>query len=286
VTTRAPEIDVGATAFAKEDTAHARPAETAGGDEESLDVERTDSTLHMGPGPAAENQAGDQLVQLLTPDQRRSRRKRDVRATTVSVKRMTKRQLEEGRLLYPTPDDAEPRPATRGVCEGGARPCPYVSCKHHLYLDVSQRTGAIKLNFPDLEVEDMTVSCALDIADENGATLERVGEVMNLTRERVRQLEQKGLDNGLRAVLKQLPELASEYTPAPGTEPRARTLWHVVKDDRRQRLTEKGLCNHCGKVPHRHGRRTCAECGRRATDAAIRSRDRRRQLVTGKPVSS
>ena len=73
------------------------------------------------------------------------------------------------------------------------RPCPFVSCQHHLYLDVSARTGAIKLNFPDLEVWDMTESCALDVADRGGTTLEEVGAIMNLTRERIRQVEVKGL---------------------------------------------------------------------------------------------
>jgi hypothetical protein len=68
-----------------------------------------------------------------------------------------------------------------------------VSCKHHLYLDVSARTGAIKLNFPDLEVWEMTETCALDVADRGGTTLEEVGAIMNLTRERIRQVEVKGL---------------------------------------------------------------------------------------------
>jgi hypothetical protein len=126
----------------------------------------------------------------VTREQRRSRRKRLVRATTVSVKRMTKRDLELGRLLYPD-DEAIERPRTRADCEGAQRPCPFVSCAHHLYLDVSGRTGAIKLNMPDLEPWELRESCTLDVADRGGATLEDVGEVINLTRERVRQYEVK-----------------------------------------------------------------------------------------------
>jgi hypothetical protein len=127
----------------------------------------------------------------ITREQRRSRRKRDVRARTISVKRMTKRELEIGRLLYPETDYWRPR--RREECVDGPRPCPYVSCKHHLYIDVSPRTGAIKLNFPDLEVWEMNESCALDIADRGGTTLEDVGAIMNLTRERIRQVEVKAL---------------------------------------------------------------------------------------------
>lgn len=127
----------------------------------------------------------------VTREQRRSRRKRAVRARTISVKRMTKREIELGRLLYP--DEEIERPQSRADCLDGARPCPFVSCQHHLYLDVSARTGAIKVNFPDLDVWEMSETCALDVADRGGTTLEEVGAIMNLTRERIRQVEVKGL---------------------------------------------------------------------------------------------
>jgi hypothetical protein len=123
----------------------------------------------------------------LTREQRRSRRKRSVRARTVSVKRMTRRDLEASSRHHTQLQLG--KPTTRGECANQERPCPFVSCRHHLYLDVSPRTGSIKLNFPDLEVWELPVSCALDIADAGGSTLEAVGDIMNLTRERVRQLE-------------------------------------------------------------------------------------------------
>lgn len=141
---------------------------------------QTDGALALAPEPQ------------LTREQRRSRRKRDVRARPISVKRLSKAELERGRLLYPE-DTASLRPKTRAECLDGPRPCPFVSCAHHLYLDVSPRTGAIKLNFPDLEVWEMTETCALDVADRGGTTLEEVGAIMNLTRERIRQVEVKGL---------------------------------------------------------------------------------------------
>jgi hypothetical protein len=140
----------------------------------------TDGALALQPEPQ------------LTREQRRSRRKRDVRARTISVKRLSKAELERGRLLFPEDTQSE-RPKMRVECVEGSRPCPFVSCQHHLYLDVSPRTGAIKLNFPDLEVWEMTETCALDVADRGGTTLEEVGAIMNLTRERIRQVEVKGL---------------------------------------------------------------------------------------------
>ena len=144
---------------------------------------QTEGALALDAGPEAP---------AVTREQRRSRRKRAIRAKTISVKRMTKRELELGRMLFPEVDDIE-RPRTRAECSDAPRPCPYVSCKHHLFLDVSARTGAIKLNFPDLEVWEMSETCALDVADRGGTTLEEVGAIMNLTRERIRQVEVKGL---------------------------------------------------------------------------------------------
>jgi hypothetical protein len=140
---------------------------------------------------ALETEGATALEPAISREQRRSRRKREVRARTISVKRMTNRELEIGRLLYPESDYDKPR--QRSECAEGPRPCPFVSCKYHLYIDVSARTGAIKLNFPDLEVWELGESCALDVADRGGTTLEDVGAIMNLTRERIRQVEVKAL---------------------------------------------------------------------------------------------
>lgn len=109
----------------------------------------------------------------------------------MSVKRMTKRELRLGALMYPEEPSRIRLPMTRGDCVDAERPCPFVSCKHHLYLDVSPRTGSIKLNFPDLEPWELEHSCALDAADRGGLTLEEAAERMNITRERLRQLEVK-----------------------------------------------------------------------------------------------
>src|SRR5258708_32925716 len=119
------------------------------GDDELLaddEVLETDGQLALAKAPG-ENPEGDPPV---TREQRRSRRKREIRARTISVKRMTKRELEIGRLLYPEHDYEKPK--SRSECVEGIRPCPFASCKHHLYLAVTSRTGAIKLNCPDLDV--------------------------------------------------------------------------------------------------------------------------------------
>lgn len=117
--------------------------------------------------------------------------RRRSRAKTIAMKRLTKEELRIGALLYP--EKTYWRPASRGECANVARPCPYVSCKYHLYIDVNPRTGSIKVNFPDKEVWELEHSCALDVAQQGGITLEEVGEILNLTRERIRQVEVRGL---------------------------------------------------------------------------------------------
>jgi hypothetical protein len=136
-----------------------------------------------------EDEAESQIY--FTRDQKRSRRKRAVRSLTINTSRFPKSALQVGRLLQPELDVQ--RPKTRQDCAAAARPCPFVSCRYHLYLDVSPRTGSIKLNFPDLEVWELKRSCALDVADESPLGAEELGEVMNLTRERIRQLQERGL---------------------------------------------------------------------------------------------
>jgi hypothetical protein len=117
----------------------------------------------------------------------RAARPRAIRSYTLG-ERDIRRHL---RVIAPEPTEPEPewRPKTRGDCAGVPRPCPYISCAHNLYLDVS-RAGGIKLNFPDLEPEDMPAdsSCSLDIAERGPSSDIQIGAAMNITRERARQL--------------------------------------------------------------------------------------------------
>ena len=114
-----------------------------------------------------------------------------MRSKTIPAKKLTREELQMAEILAPY--NAIPRPRSRLECKGGPRPCPYVSCRHHLYLDVNPEKGSLKLNFPDLKVWEMPETCSLDVAENGGLTLEEVGEILNLTRERIRQVEVRGL---------------------------------------------------------------------------------------------
>lgn len=148
--------------------------------------------------------------------------KRRVRGKTISIKRLSKRELERGRVENPPAKQA--RPQTRGECKQGAnvmRPCPFVSCKYHLYLEVSPRSGGIKLNFPHLEVWELPETCALDVADRGGIAPEPVGSLLNMTRMGVRLIERAGLKK-----LKNLAAIAASAEEGRAvfrsTKPRAR----------------------------------------------------------------
>lgn len=94
-------------------------------------------------------------------------------------------------VVAPTP--AVEHQKTRGECAGGDRPCPLVGCRHHTAIEVNEDSGSLQLNHPEKEPEELTASCSLDIADAGPITLEQTGAVLNLTRERVRQVETKAL---------------------------------------------------------------------------------------------
>jgi hypothetical protein len=83
------------------------------------------------------------------------------------------------------------RPEFRGECEGGRRPCPFVSCRYHLYLDVT-RTGSIVFNFEE-EPWEIDPSCALDVAEDGDHILEDIAGFFSVCRERIRQIERDAL---------------------------------------------------------------------------------------------
>ena len=156
-------------------------------EDEGLELEAADAAEEV-TAAAEETEEG---VPEVSRKIRRRRRRTRPRSKTIAMKRLTREELRQGALMYPPVDI--PRPTSREECRGEMRPCPWVACKHHLYLDINPETGSIKINFPDLEPWELKHTCALDVAERGGITLEEVGEIMNLTRERIRQVEVRGL---------------------------------------------------------------------------------------------
>lgn len=109
-------------------------------------------------------------------------------------------------------------------CVGRVRPCPWFGCKWNLLIDINPETGSIIFNLPGRgrskstvpnkdnaktrrafdrfaeraleemmrrKVEDID-TCVKDVLEREcgeEVTLEEIGEMMSITRERVRQLE-------------------------------------------------------------------------------------------------
>lgn len=129
----------------------------------------------------------------LTPPSavRRPYQRRDPATKPRTVNQSPTRAERRGWRFSLIPPRGNALPATRGECRNGPRPCPLVRCKWHLYLDVLDNGKSIKLNHPTLEPWELGESCALDVAERGPQTLEAVAVVVNLTRERVRQIEDR-----------------------------------------------------------------------------------------------
>ncbi len=166
---------------ADEETDVEAPAESEAGDPADVDEEEAEAEE---PALSQRSERPRGRRQLTLAEGRK-------RPRTLSALRLPKESLKLGALLFPPEPVA--RPLTRGDCRGAARPCPHVGCAYHTYLDVDPKKGSIKLNFPDLDPTELEETCILDVADRGGETLENVAVFMNLTRERVRQIEAKAL---------------------------------------------------------------------------------------------
>jgi hypothetical protein len=129
---------------------------------------------------------------------KRTRQRRLDRIKTVTLSGFMR--LEERASRSELHDlDLSPRPQTWAECKDMPRPCPYVSCKHHLYIEVNPDTGAVRLPFGHLEIDEIPHTCSIDAALEGPLTLQEVGKLTSRTKERIRQIETQGLAKVLRA---------------------------------------------------------------------------------------
>ncbi len=92
-------------------------------------------------------------------------------------------------------------PRNRGECIDGPRPCPYLSCRHHLWLQLGQDQAGNwqRGRMGSAELRPATVqTCALDVA-EHGATSKDVGRLLGMDETRVRQIAAKAFKKLKRA---------------------------------------------------------------------------------------
>ena len=127
----------------------------------------------------------DPLVDL-PPVERRGA----IRSRTVSLRALRRLAKVEAPLVRLRP---LARPRTRADCVNGPRPCPWVGCRWHLYLEVKPN-GSIRFLHPGRELEDLRDTCALDVAGRGGVSLVEVGELLQCTRSRAQQMVERALE--------------------------------------------------------------------------------------------
>lgn len=113
-------------------------------------------------------------------------RRRDAEPSAV----VSQTELRSQVRLHVVEEPLPARPSCRAECADVPRPCPFVSCRFSLYLDVSSR-GALRLNFPALEPGEMPAesSCALDVAERGGRLEDEVAAALNINRRWVQKIE-------------------------------------------------------------------------------------------------
>lgn len=105
---------------------------------------------------------------------------------------LTEWELKHKRLLSP-----DEKPRTRAECAEIPRPCVFVSCKYNLFLDVmrnkkGQVTSVVEnkgVNCPSQVPPGE--SCALDVAERGPKSMDDVGALLRLRRQRIEQLEKE-----------------------------------------------------------------------------------------------
>jgi hypothetical protein len=84
----------------------------------------------------------------------------------------------------------EPRPRTRADCVDGPRPCPWVGCRMHLFLHV---TDGGRITYHSDDLESMTETCALDVADQGARDDVEIAGLLNMSATRVGTLLKRAL---------------------------------------------------------------------------------------------
>ena len=134
-------------------------------------------------------------------------------------------------------------PASRTECRRGPRPCPYVSCRYHLLLNVTSDGRLYSQRTFDEASEDsiakalrgMARTCALDVADEGAHTFEEVSMVMGLDVKEVSRHSQRAqgkvavmfADGGAEMTKREKREPAAPV-PKPGAKCDCPTPKHVI----------------------------------------------------------
>ena len=79
------------------------------------------------------------------------------------------------------------KPTKRSHCKNSIRPCPWISCKHHMIWFVPSPHCLSNDQLLD-KVINMKDSCDLDISDNGGVTEKKLAVILGLSLVRIRQI--------------------------------------------------------------------------------------------------
>lgn len=169
-----------------------------------------------------------------------------------NARRGSQKSLRMGMEMYP--EQTLDRPRTTRECDEEfldmgtpGQACPFLSCVHHLAIDVNERTGSYSINVPfELEdeesdpvpsvtLDERAYTCSRKAALDGPQTMESIGEAIGVTRERVRQivdsaLNKLSLDARNKRHLPIAMELIGIETPISMQEPKRGQTWRRRSD--------------------------------------------------------
>lgn len=122
-----------------------------------------------------------------------------------------------------------------------------MNCEMHLKT-FATKNGRVKDAFPGTPLEALAETCALDVADEGEHPLHEIATLLNLTRERVRQIEQLALLRMAAEMPLELRGIQSDLRPSFGKmrfHPRK-----LERDDVHQQLDQTHAKRHCIECQH------------------------------------
>ena len=115
------------------------------------------------------------------------------KSSVVSRQTIEKDEQRSGRKRLSVRYDHD-RPKTRADCEAGIRPCPWVGCRHHLFLNPDAKGN---LHFPFGQDEDallsMAETCSLDVAARGAQPLESLARMYGQSRQNLDQIVGRAL---------------------------------------------------------------------------------------------
>lgn len=190
------------------------------------------------------------------------------------------------------------QPRNRVECPPADVPCPFVACRYHVWTSTTLRQGVVV----DVQVGrgwgDVKHTCALVLAEQGPRTMDQVGKILGVSRERVRQLEAgaiqflrrerpgalhdlSGSDDHVHDLTGAQP-VRQDASVSTADQPEwRRKSWHRYNQARRQRLCEAEQSSPlvpcprgCGRLVHeitRSGRKTkaCPRCRRKAGGGSV-----------------